>query len=250
MNTDHIIIANLHIGLWQGKKSGLSIEDSLDKIAASAAALRTNFYDHSIPWKENGDRLMTTWIFPDFYDEHKKICLKLAEQREQFEEAYLSAVDQMEFRLVEDFKAEDFPLLKDVVSRFWIKLNLDRIATPVGVDDEGVIVDYEDLTSNRLMSDRFREAEKALREKLRKPLENFIEGFSRPKNFYESQLRGVSRMAAIVKLLNFSSDASLTELCEMVESDIGSMSMKDLRANEGARGATVASARRILHNLD
>lgn len=248
MKTDHIIIVNLHISIPQLKKSGLSIEEPLATVVATAASLRNNFYDHSVPWKENGDRLLTTWVFPDFYAEHRRICILLSDQRKAFMEAYLAAVDQLEFRLVEDFKPADFPGSQEIAAKFMLKLNMDRVSQALRPGDqaseENVVETFEDQ-----LGYRFQEAETALREKLVKPLEVFIDGFSRPKNFYESQLVSLVRTADIVRKLNFSPDTGLTETCEMIAADIGAMGIKELRTNEGARGATVASARRILHNL-
>lgn len=248
MKTDHIIIVNLHIAIPQLKKSGLSIEEPLAAVAATAASLRNNFYEHSVPWKENGDRLMTTWVFPDFYEEHKRLCLMLNRERKAFMEAYLVAVDQLEFRLVEDFKPSDFPGSQEIASKFMLRLNMDRVSQALRPGDqaseENVVETFEDQ-----LGKRFADAETALREKLVKPLEVFIDGFSRPKNFYESQLVSLVRTADIVRKLNFSPDTSLTETCEMIAADIGGMGIKELRTNEGARGATVARARRILHNL-
>jgi hypothetical protein len=246
--TDHIIIANLHMTVWQNKKSGLSVDEASTAMNNAAAQVRNNFYDHSIPWKENGDRLMTTWIFPDFYEQHKVLCLKLTEWKRDFKEAYLAAVDRMEFNLVEDYNPEDFPSWKEVASKFTLIFNLDRISQPLR---PGEIETGEDTVElfNENLDQRFAAADTALRDKLRKPLENFIEGFSRPKNFYESHLVTITETADTVRKLNFSGDERLTEICETLKQDVGAMSIKDLRANKEMRELAVTSVRRILQNL-
>lgn len=247
MKTDHIIITNLHIAVPQMKKdSDLSIDDALNVVTSTAAQMRMNFYDHSVPWKPNGDRLMTTWVFNDFYEIHKAICLKFAKQQKEFIDAYLTAVDQLEFRLVEDFDPTEFPAEK---VKFTLIFNLDRVSMPLAPGDETDAPAVVTVFPEQL-EQRFADAEKLLREKLRKPMENFIEGFSKPKNFYASQLDGLTRMANIVRRLNFSEDTSLKEVCDMVDAGVGKSSIKVLRESEEARGAAVAAVKRALHNLD
>jgi hypothetical protein len=243
MNLDSVIIMNLHISLWSAKKTGLTLEGPTIRLNNAAAAIRTTFHDYSIPWKENGDRLMTVWSFPDFYEEYKQRCLDLWETRDAFIYAYAEAKDRAEFELVEDYKKEDYPSVLEVDSKFSLVLNLDRVSRPLrpGDETENPVELFEEA-----LEQRFREAQTALAEKIRKPLKVFIAGMSRPKNIYESSLSNLARAVEIGQKLNFGADSTFQDACLGIRERILTRSIADLRADPEVRAAAVAAATELL----
>jgi hypothetical protein len=87
--TKNAMVLNLQIGIWQGHRldkeasrkvteeananadaarvnKHLVPKDALKAITAASTAVRAHFYSKTLPWKDNGDRLLTRLLFCDF----------------------------------------------------------------------------------------------------------------------------------------------------------------------------------------
>jgi hypothetical protein len=85
--TTKAMVLNLQVGLWSGHRldkeatrkvtednnaesdaarvnKHLIPKPAFKDITATATAVRTHFYENTLPWKDNGDRLLTRGMYP------------------------------------------------------------------------------------------------------------------------------------------------------------------------------------------
>lgn len=240
-NNDHdIIIMNLHMRAPQLKKSDLPIQTA--GLAAAMNALRTNFYDWSLPWKESGDRLTTVWAFPYFWEEHKALRHGLVAAQAQFMDSYLSALDQREFESVET--QLDYPNAEEVMSQFHLSHVMDTISTPLQPGESTIVEPFPEL-----MDQRFADADKALRAKLTRPLEHFIAAMGRGKYMFGSCLVNLQRALATANLLNFSKNTEFEECCSELNELLTPLSISQLRADASLRLDVGSASAAIMERL-
>ena len=94
--TQRAMVLNLRIGYWQGNRldkaasaeviaakgakadaarvnKSLIPKEALAPIKATMNAIRAHFYEKTMPWRDNGDRLITRLLYLDFVPEHEKL---------------------------------------------------------------------------------------------------------------------------------------------------------------------------------
>ena len=215
MNLDDCLILNLQIGSWIDKR--LPRETFVETIAA-VSALRNHFYAMTLPWKGNGDRLITRALCFVFLEENAALCVK-----------FDRAVDQLEFR----FGAALFPR-----DKFYVTLDIDTVSQAL----DGMLNDSKEDTQARIT-----QAVARLYEKLSKPLEHFADKMSDADCvFRDTTVSNLKDIVDILPTLNFTNDATLTELGERIEKSLTRYEAKDLRTNKVTRKAVADEAREIL----
>ena len=121
-------------------------KESLKEIITAAGSLRTHFYERTLPWGDNGDRLLPRLAYADFVQEHGRLEQEFNNAVDNFiKEKYLAARDQAEFRMGEMLKAEDYHEAEQLRRRFAV--NIDVHGVPTGRDFR---VDMDQQTTDML----------------------------------------------------------------------------------------------------
>jgi hypothetical protein len=85
-------------------------KQALADVVSAASAVRTHLYLKTLPWKDNGDRLLTRKLFLGFIEEHERLVGEFDKAVHQFlTVAYPAARDQAEFRMGSLFKPTTIP---------------------------------------------------------------------------------------------------------------------------------------------
>ena len=112
------MVVNLQVGVWLGYRldktttrrvteeadaapdaarvnKHLVPKEALSDIVSCAGSIHRHFYDRTLPWKDNGDRLLTRRISLDFIQEHEELATKFnSAVREFITRKYLIAKEQ------------------------------------------------------------------------------------------------------------------------------------------------------------
>jgi len=147
------MVVNLSVGVWQGYRldreasrkvtdeAGADIDaarvnkhlvpkESLAPITKLVGALRSHFYTNSLPWKDNGDRLMPRAAYLKFIPEHQQLMEALTDEVEKFLiDDYPRAVAKAEFRMGAMFRLDDYPPARELRTKFYAKLEIDAITS-------------------------------------------------------------------------------------------------------------------------
>lgn len=276
MNTyDTGMIVNLTISAWSGHKldkaktaavtsdakaasdaarvnKHLVSKEALADITRTANALRQYFYRATLPWGDNGDRLLGAAGFMEFMEATARLMDDFHAAVDEFITArYPAERARAQFRMGEMFDADDYPAPECLRSKFSTALDIHGIPTS---DDFRVALKDSDAERIRKQIDtsnnqRLRDAMRLLWERLFDVVENFAQRMEDGSRFKEATVVNLQELAEAVPALNITNDPDLTELCKEIQQKLGSVTAKDLRKDDAARQQARQEAKAIVDRM-
>lgn len=270
------MVINLQIGLWQGyrldKEASAKVtreanadtdaarvnkhlvpKEALKPIVTAQGAIRTHFYAKTLPWKDNGDRLLTRAMFLEFIEEHERLKGEFNDAVETFlSEAYPAARDQAEFRMGKLFKPDDYPSPASLRQRFYVNTDIDAI-TEAG--DFRVSLDQEHANEvrsqmERAMQDRIGRAMQDIWRRLTEVIEHFAKTMKdSDKVFRDTTVRNIEELIELLPGLNVLDDPTLTAMGQEIKAKLTGIDPKDLRKNKEVRTQAAKDAEAIMAKM-
>lgn len=270
------MIVNLQLGVWTGHRldkaaskrvtSEAGAEDdaarvnkhlvpkeALKKVSNAQGQIRLHFYDRTLPWKDNGDRVLTRVMFQRFIEEHGAL-------KEIFNDAVLDflkneypvIVQKAEFRMGELFKRDDYPTPRELRDKFYANLDIDGISE---AKDFRVQIDKEERKRvqseiEEAMQRRIVEAQRHVWERLAVTMGHFTERMkTKDAKFKAATIDNLSELADILPGLNVTGDPELNDLANRIKSLVGGCDAKVIRENEKTRKAIGKEAATIMADI-
>lgn len=270
------LVVNLAIGQWVGQRldkgasrkvtedagadadaarvnKHLVPKETLLPIQQAATAVRNHYYSKTLPWRDNGDRLLTRKMFTIFMDEHGPMKEKWQAEVDTFlATTYPSAVARAEFRMGELFNADDYPSVDQLRTRFHITLDLDAVTD---AKDFRVKLEDEQLDEVRTqmedaMRSRLQKAVGDIWTRLGDTLEHFQRTMADPaKVFRDSTVENLKEIVEMLPNLNVLDDPHLNELGVAITKNLLGWEAKDLRKQPEARAQVASAAAGILESF-
>lgn len=269
------MVVNLQIGIWAGHKldkeasqkvtqdagaatgaarvnKHLIPQDALQPILTAASAMRNHFYTQTLPWKDNGDRLLPRKMFTKFADRH-------GELKSQFDSAvikfvtdtYMKARDQAEFRMGDLFKEADYPEPRTIVARFYANMDIDSIT-----DSKDFRVKLEDDDANAIkanldaaVSSRMNKAMLEVWERLAKVVGNFADRVGGEGRLRQEVFDNLDEIVTTLPDMNFGDDANLEAIRARISTTLLGYSPKDIKDDTKARSEIGAEAKKIMEEM-
>jgi hypothetical protein len=268
--------ANLSISVWTGHRldkdasrrvtedAGAALDaarvnkhlipkDALKGIVAAQGALRTHFYTNTLPWKDNGDRLLTRKRYQPFIEEHERLKSKFdAAVTDFLDTTYLRARESAAFRMGEMFRADDYPSVAALRRRFQVVLDIDVVTEAndfrVQIDTEAQERVKEVLEAS--MRHRLEQATKDAWERLADAVARMVERLgTKDAVFRNSMLENIAEVAAILPDLNVTDDPDLNRLCAIVRDQLVGHDPAVLRTDMDERARVAAAAQSIYDEI-
>ena len=271
------MVLNLQIGIWKGyrldkeasakvvKDAGadsdaarvnkhLVPKEALKDIESSANAVRAHFYQKTLPWKDNGDRLLTRLMFRDFIEEHERLVGTFKDAVEKFlTTSYPEAREKAEFRMGELFDPTDYPTAESLARRFYINLDIDGV-TEVG--DFRVQMDADELETvkssmERAMSERIGRAMRDVWERLSDVVGHFAATMGDgDKVFRDATVRNLEELVELLPGLNVLDDPDLKAIGDEIQAKLVGYDPKDLRKKPDVRSEAASQAKEIMDRME
>lgn len=269
------MVLNIHTGVWLGhrhdKEATRTITEQsradtdaarvnkhliaskyLQPITTLASSIRHHFHKNTLPWKDNGDRLLVRQRYMQFMQEHSAIAHKFDQAVENFLSVdYPSAVAQAEFRMGSMFNRDEYPRPEDLRTKFYVRLDIDSV-TEAG--DFRVEMDQTTLKNIRL------NIEDALQQRLGRAMHDVWTRLSNTlKSFAECtasdgvlKTATVDNLEAIVELLpdlNIVNDPKLEQIRQDIKATLTGYDVGVLRRNKDVRNTAALEAKRIMDDM-
>lgn len=273
--TQKAMVLNLQIGIWQGyrldkdasakvtKDAGadhdaarvnkhLVPKEALKPVVTAAGAVRTHFYAKTLPWKDNGDRLLTRVMFMNFIEEHERLKGEFDAAVNTFlTEAYPAARDQAEFRMGELFKADDYPSPSQLRHRFYVNTDIDPVAE---AGDFRVALDEEHANAvrgqmERAMHERIGRAMQDIYVRLSEVVGHFAKKMGSDDVFRDSTVHNIEELVDLIPGLNVLDDPDLAELGRDIKAKLTGIDPKDLRKDKEVRSQAAKDAEAIMERM-
>ena len=273
---DNAMVLNISIGAWSGQRldkgatakltseagaaadaargnKHLVPKESLKDIATCAGQLRTLFNTRTLPWKDNGDRLLTRMMYQAFVSQFEELKAEFNKAVDTFiTHTYPMDIARAEFRMGDLFNRDDFPLPSDLRRRFYVTLDIGAVTEAgdfrVGLDDDQV----ERIKGRieRENSSRIARAMGDVWSRLAETLQHFATTMAdEDKVFRDSTVHNLTEIVELIPALNLMNDQHLNNVYKDIKSTLIGLDPKDLRKNPDVRSAAAAEAERIVSEM-
>lgn len=151
---DKAMIINLSISQWSGRKYDRKIthevntthgtkdagrfnkilvsKDSLRPLATLTSRIRSYHMFNTLPWGDNGDRLLPAYNYFKYYEGFRKLRKEFDELADEFANEYPFLIEEAEINLNGMFNQLDYPPVDNIRNRF----SVGAIALPVPDKDD------------------------------------------------------------------------------------------------------------------
>ena len=271
------MLVDLHLSRWSGYKTDQRASNPLVKEASAQAgsavvskrigpkeaftdivtacnALRAHMSKHTLPWSDNGQRIMTRNIFELFMSGYGELERNYNAAVEEFVTVrYPQSRDQASFRLGDLFVESDYPTAEELRKKFQVNLDIDGITEP---DDFRVALPDAEL--NKVKAEMEASIERRLGSAMQDVwlriaglLEHYIEKVEDPEAiFRDSTVNNLVELMNILPGLNVTGDQRLREIRQKIMGTIGSYQPDDLRKGGDLRAAAAKEAKAIRESMN
>ncbi len=274
--TERAMVMNLSIGLWQGYRldkdatrrvtdeagaaadaarvnKHLIPKEDLAAIVTASGAIRTHFYTNTLPWRDNGDRLMPRKLFEKFIPEHEQLVTAFKDEVEIFvRDRYPAAIARAEFRMGSMFNRDDYPTPFDVRRKFYANLDIDPVSTS---GDFRVQMDQEHVDSVKAQiearaADRLQAATYDVWKRMAETIGRFHERMAVPDQvFRESTVTSIGELLDLVPGLNVLDDPAIETVRQAIAKSLGGIDARDIRKDPALRSELAGEAKQIMDTM-
>lgn len=269
---DQAMLVNLSISMWEARKYDKAVSKevetkhgatdagrfnkllidkaALEDVARAVSAMRAHHYKITLPWGDNGDRLLPSKMYLQYTSDMRGFKATLVQAVNAFVAGYPALVQAARKRLGTMYNADDYPKASDVHARFGAEFSF----TPVpDAKDFRVDVAAEDAAAikasiSNMVAEREKAAAKDLHARAREMVERVHERLSAEKPVIRDTLMtNLEGLVSLVKAFNQHGDPELIDL----EADLRRLICRpaQLRVSATVRKNTAEAANEVLTRL-
>lgn len=226
----------------------------MSEVNASLSAIRTHFYDNTLPWHDRGGRLLTRKMFTTFIEQHEALVKKAEVAIDKFiNDTYLREMDRAEFRMGDTFKITDYPTPEELRRLYGVQLDFEPVgdAGDFRVEMDQKYVDSIRHSIERNMSARIQTAMRDVWDRLAKTLRYFHERMAdEDARFKASTIENLKEIVAVLPALNVLDDPDLEAVRLDIEAHLAGLDPKSVREDVDLRREVAGEAKRIMETMD
>lgn len=274
--TDRAMVMNLSIGVWKGyrldraasakvtEQAGAKADaarvnkhivpkESIAPIVTAQGAIRSHFYDNTLPWRDNGDRLITRKLYLPFIETHEALATEFRAEVDKFlSDAYPSAIEQAAFRMGELFNRDDYPSASELRRKFYVNLEPEAISTS---NDFRVQLDQEHV--DRVKAAMETAAEKRVHAAMSDVWRRIAEavGYLHQRMddpdavFRSTTLSNVAELYELIPGLNVLDDPAIEEIRQMIGKSLTGIDPEAVRKDGALRAEVAGEAKQIIDKM-
>lgn len=234
---------------------------ALANIQSAISAARTFHYSRTLPWQDDGARLLPAAAFLDYTARLRAIRADFETAVDNFIGGYEKHVEDAKKRLGNLFNPDDYPGAAEIRRRF----GFDTIINPVPAAED-FRVELGDTQAAAIRAEIEARAQEQLQEAMRdvyrrvsevcermvEKLRNYAPGNDNVKAhgvFRDSLVENVRDLAHVLPALNIVSDPKLSEIAERMRRELTRHDAETLRENEDLRESVADAAAAILADV-
>jgi hypothetical protein len=230
-------------------------EESIKPIQSEAAALRTWFYQNTLPWGDDAVRLLPVAQWDKFSDEMRARLASLNSLFDNFCNSYEQHRDKAILQLGALANPADYPPLNEVRSKFYVKVAYHPMpdSHDFRLDDmpEGAIAQIKADTDLRV-AEAINEARNDLYTRLAERLQHIVSRMAETNKkregtrIHASLIENLRDLCELIPNLNVTKDGELEKLRVRAMQEIGVYDIDEVRDNADVRAELKSKAEDIL----
>ena len=220
-------------------------------INSTMSAARTAHYAQSLPWDDQGSRLLPVANYERYTELMDGLRERMIRERARFIEDYEDNIDKARLDLGKLFRIAEYPSKEDLHGKFGMRYRIIPVpdadhfmAKLASGDTDRVKRDIESQIEERLhdaVGDLYRRLGEAV-ERVSERLREDDEG--KPLVFRDSMIGNIRELVDVVPRLNIFGDETLAQLCGQVKDGIASVEPDALRPSKSFDPVARASVKR------
>lgn len=245
MLQNQAMIANLTIRAWGARKYDRAVsaevdiahsaqdggrynkmlidKSALDPLSKHAGRIRDYHYTATLPWGDNGDRLLPAKAYMEYTAAMRKFKDASDVLTHTFVASYPQLVADARQRLGTMYDAQDYPPTDDISGRFGVSVSFlpvpDAKDFRVDVGDEALAEIRQSI--NDSVAERQAGAVKECWSRLRDVVTSLHIMMCKEKPiFRDSIIENIRDLVEMLPKLNITGDSSLTEVCAVIAKDL------------------------------
>lgn len=257
---DRRISAEVSVAHAATQNAGRYNKHLLPQAAASYEAVhkkgrefRTFYYDNTLPWSKDGQRILPTKNYEQFAEGVRKFKREYKLLTEDFLREYPVLKEDARILLNGMFNESDYPQVEEMRGKFWI--DLETLPFPTAEDFRVNLAGNEVDRIRREIEERVRmeldKAGKDLWNRLRTAVDNMILRLSSPESkFHDTLVGNIRDIVDLIPRLNFVEDANLEAVRAKCAETLVVHNPQVLREDVGVRSLVAAQAKEISVMMD
>lgn len=228
----------------------LIAENELKDIQKISGAVRTFVYKNTLPWGDNGDRLLPATNYFEFITEYNTLTAEFHSTVRKFILQYPDLIEDARKRLNGMFKDADYPSIDTIQAKFDMQLSFMPISS---IDDFRLEVGQKEVDKLRTeiekeVTARITNAAQDIWLRIMSAVSHMVEKLSDKDAIFQSSLvQNISDLVEILPRLNFTQDKSILEIIESMKGLIVDPVL--LRNNATLRNKKAEEAKAILDKV-
>lgn len=274
--TEKAMVLTLTIGIWQGyrldKQASAEItaakgaksdaarvnkhlvpKEALAAIVTANGAVRTHFYGKTLPWRDNGDRLMPRALFTQFIEEHEALVTAFQNEVDTFlVHKYPEAIEQAEFRMGELFDRNDYPAVSELRRKFYVNLDINPVTTAndFRVEIDAAHVDKVRETMERAAEQRVQQAQADVWKRLAETITTFHDRMANPDaKIYSSLPEKMDELIEMLPGLNILDDPDIEAIRRDLHAKLKGIDVAEVRKSPDYREELAGEAKEIVDKM-
>jgi len=224
----------------------------LEKINKAAGELRTAHYKYTLPWYDNGIRLLPTSKSMEYYSKIGEIKDRFYHEVQEFMDNYDDYIEEAKITLHNLYNPKDYPSREKIAEMFEVKVL--PITSPKENDFRSSLTAGEIAVIKADMEqgieDAFENAKNAIWDKMEEAVERMASTLKeKGKVFKESMVENLKDIVEMVPDLNFTGDTDINAINQRMKDHLAILSPSALRHNEEYRENAAVKARTILDDI-
>lgn len=284
--TERAMLVNLSLSVWTATKNDKSVnrevaanhgsdermgrynktlidKAALDVIKKCASSMRTEHYARTLPWRDNGDRILSSLGYFDYSEKMRQLIAQFESGADSFSEptTYTGFVQDAKRQLNGLWSADDYPTPDKIRSKFSAKFVVSPMptgedfrvnlgSTEVAAIRAEIEADSRASVERAIASiwERFSKVVSHMSASLKdyKPATN---GTKAEGTFRDTLVTNISDLLDLIPSLNITQDANITRFASEIRAALTSYGPDELRASDDIRRDVQARADEILAKM-
>lgn len=275
MITENAMVVRLHISMWGARKkdadAGAAVAKDFDTDEESIVAtkrliarevmrvlersfrkMRMMHYENTLPWDDDGGRILTTANFEHYSAEARKIRGEAEATLNEFVAHLDEHKAEARRALGRLYRERDYPCAEEIKRRCGIEVSIEPVpmAGDFRVNLQGEEVERIRAEIEASTSKRFAEAMDDLYERLARVVGHFAEKLKDKDAIFRDSLVGnVAELVELLPKLNLTGNGKLEELRSEVKAKLCGYEPETLREDKRVRAQAAKEADAILAKM-
>jgi hypothetical protein len=234
-------------------------KNAVKELTRVKGAARTEHYKRTLPWNDNGQRLLSSAGYFDYSQVMREFQSQWDSAVAEFVSEYPNFINDARIRLNGLFRESDYPSVDRIRDKFAFGFNVIQIPdardfrVDLGAAETARVRAEIEASVNATIEAAMRDVWERMRDVVSHMVERLraysvdSTGVSNP--FRDSLVENVRDLVRLIPSLNITGNSDITAFAARIESDLLNYNADTLRASQYAREETVINAEDILRQM-